>query len=67
MTTRRQFIQSAALLSGSLMFKSASTASTEQSNSEWFMPDEGDPHTRTWMAFGANKLVGWGEERAPAF
>lgn len=24
---------------------------------EWFMPDEGDPHQRTWMAFGASKNV----------
>ncbi len=23
----------------------------------WFMPDEGDPHERTWMAFGASRKI----------
>ncbi len=64
MINRRQFIQSAALLSGSLMFKSAITAPTDQSNSAWFMPDEAEPHTRTWMAFGANKAI-WGAKLLP--
>ena len=27
----------------------------------WHMPDEGDPHKRTWMAFGASKQV-WGNK-----
>ena len=31
---------------------------------EWFMPDEGDPHLRTWMAFGASEEV-WGEDLLP--
>ena len=31
---------------------------------EWFMPDEGDPHNRTWMAFGVNKKV-WGAKLLP--
>ncbi len=27
----------------------------------WYMPDEGDPHQRTWMAFGASKKI-WGKK-----
>ncbi len=31
---------------------------------EWFMPDEGDPHARTWMAFGASENI-WGRKLLP--
>ena len=31
---------------------------------EWFMPDENEPHKRTWMAFGASEAV-WGRELLP--
>ncbi|MFE3442634.1 agmatine/peptidylarginine deiminase [Nocardia sp. NPDC059180] len=30
----------------------------------WSMPDEGEPHKRTWMAFGASKDV-WGRRLLP--
>ncbi len=30
----------------------------------WFMPDEGDPHVRTWMAFGASADI-WGKTLLP--
>lgn len=30
----------------------------------WFMPDEGEPHQRTWMAFGASKAI-WGAKLLP--
>ncbi len=30
----------------------------------WHMPDEGEPHQRTWMAFGANREI-WGRELLP--
>jgi len=30
----------------------------------WFMPDEGDPHKRTWMAFGASREI-WGRKLLP--
>ena len=30
----------------------------------WLMPDEGEPHARTWMAFGASKSI-WGEKLLP--
>ncbi len=28
-------------------------------NDSWYMPEEGEPHLRTWMAFGASKTI-WG-------
>lgn len=31
---------------------------------EWFMPDEGDSHKRTWMAFGASADI-WGRDLLP--
>ncbi|MGB7815836.1 MAG: agmatine deiminase family protein [Methylotenera sp.] len=46
------------------MFRSASAALAEQSNGTWFMPDEADPHIRTWMAFGASKAI-WGAKLLP--
>ena len=30
----------------------------------WSMPDESEPHKRTWMAFGASKKV-WGSKLLP--
>jgi peptidyl-arginine deiminase len=27
---------------------------------KWIMPDEGEPHKRTWMAFGASRKI-WGD------
>ncbi len=30
----------------------------------WFMPDESDPHQRTWMAFGASQEI-WGKKLLP--
>lgn len=30
----------------------------------WRMPDEGEPHERTWMAFGASAQI-WGEDLVP--
>jgi agmatine deiminase len=30
----------------------------------WFMPDESEPHQRTWMAFGASRKI-WGKNLLP--
>ena len=30
----------------------------------WLMPDESEPHDRTWMAFGANRAI-WGQRLLP--
>lgn len=31
---------------------------------QWYMPDEGEPHKRTWMAFGASEAI-WGRWLLP--
>ncbi|MGH8083560.1 MAG: agmatine deiminase family protein [Lysobacter sp.] len=36
----------------------------EDDKDVWLMPDESDPHERTWMAFGASKAV-WGSDLVP--
>ncbi|MFE3190743.1 agmatine/peptidylarginine deiminase [Nocardia sp. NPDC059240] len=36
----------------------------EDDGRRWAMPDEGDPHRRTWMAFGASDAV-WGRRLLP--
>lgn len=36
----------------------------ERGDPTWFMPDEGDPHERTWMAFGASRNI-WGHDLFP--
>lgn len=33
-------------------------------NHDWHMPDESDPHVRTWMAFGASRKI-WGSKLLP--
>ena len=43
----------------------ANDSPTMSPGGTWRMPDEGDPHKRTWMAFGANRGI-WGARRLPA-
>lgn len=48
--------------SASLPSSSGATASSPEMNAmSWRMPDEGEPHTATWMAFVANANV-WGHD-----
>ena len=63
--SRRRFIQRAALLSGGLIMGSCGVPSDgETRQNQWFMPDEAEPHKRTWMAFGAAEEI-WGAELLP--
>jgi agmatine deiminase len=39
-------------------------AARKGSSQEWFMPDESEPHVRTWMAFGASQTI-WGKKLLP--
>lgn len=39
-------------------------ASPGANDARWAMPDEGDSHTRTWMAFGASERI-WGARLLP--
>lgn len=58
MTNRRQFTTATlgALLATRL---GAAGAAAPTPPVTWRMPDEGDPHCRTWMAFGAARSI-WG-------
>ncbi|MFD7847240.1 agmatine/peptidylarginine deiminase [Nocardia sp. NPDC059764] len=75
MQGRRRFMRSGILTMGGLLL-----AGCEGSVSSWFngepstgssheghsgvMPDEGAPHKRTWMAFGASEAI-WGRQLLP--
>ncbi|CAM4369522.1 agmatine deiminase family protein [Comamonas aquatilis] len=62
MFKRRAAIQAMGLLSG-ITVLGAQKESLAMTNSKnvWFMPDESEPHQRTWMAFGASRKI-WGKK-----
>ena len=72
MLSRREFVtaMTAAAVSGLTAGCSAvgEDASIEDeamvAEEGWRMPDESEPHLRTWMAFGANEDI-WGEDLLP--
>ncbi|MCP4623111.1 MAG: agmatine deiminase family protein [bacterium] len=64
MITRRRFIQTLAILSGGIFIKSVNAESLSHEREIWFMPDEAEPHKRTWMAFCASKEI-WGDKLLP--
>ena len=55
---RRKFVRSA-VLSGLV-----AGCTDDTSGKKWLMPEEGEPHARTWMAFVADERV-WGRDLAP--
>ena len=71
MLSRRQFIHATMILSGGMLMASCTAISGVEADpggltsvgeqGQWHMPDEGEPHQRTWMAFGASEEI-WGEE-----
>jgi agmatine deiminase len=70
MISRRQFIHTAMLFSGGLLMACPESSGTQASSGNtadqntWFMPDEGETHKRTWMAFGASETI-WGTTLLP--
>jgi agmatine deiminase len=71
MISRRNFIHTAMLFSGGwLMASSPEFSGTRAASGNaadqnaWFMPDEGETHKRTWMAFGASETI-WGKKLLP--
>jgi agmatine deiminase len=40
------------------------TTNGDDDGQQWVMPDEGQPHTRTWMAFSASEAI-WGAKLSP--
>ena len=63
MFTRRRFTQGLALLAGGLRLPMP-PRQAQPTQPPWRMPDEGEPHHRTWMAFGASKQI-WGSKLLP--
>ncbi|MFE3026754.1 agmatine deiminase family protein [Nocardia tengchongensis] len=51
-------------MSGALSRLLGDSAAFEDDGRRWSMPEEGDPHRRTWMAFGASENV-WGRHLLP--
>lgn len=67
MWNRRQFVKRSSLITGSLftgVLTGMPFAHATNRQNEWFMPDEADPHARTWMAFGASETI-WGKKLLP--
>lgn len=70
MLTRRDFLKLAGTTAGSLVLGSClrlsnvSDIGTTPPATSWRMPDESEPHKRTWMAFGASVEI-WGKELLP--
>ncbi len=63
--TRRRFTQLITLLgAGMLFFTDRVEPSTSDKHTQWFMPDEGDAHKRTWMAFIARDDI-WAKNQIP--
>ncbi|MBL8388579.1 MAG: agmatine deiminase family protein [Hydrogenophaga sp.] len=63
MTTRRQTLLSLAAIPMAMTQARPSSAATP-SPAVWRMPDEAEPHARTWMAFGAQADI-WGKKLLP--
>lgn len=62
MITRRAAIQSLGLLgAGTLLGRLNRVFAMTHESSVWVMPDEGEPHQRTWMAFGIKEKI-WGSK-----
>jgi len=66
MPTRRTFVKqgllaSSGVVSASALMRDFSAAAREN---VWRMPEEGDPHAATWMAFGASARI-WGKRLLP--
>ena len=69
MKSRRQFIQTTSLLMGGILTgcsrtESLATHNKTENKDKWLMPDEGEPHKRTWMVFGASEKI-WGKKLLP--
>ena len=63
--TRRTVLQSLGVLgAGALLGTSKESLAAAATKTGWVMPDESDPHKRTWMAFGASAKV-WGRRLLP--
>lgn len=64
---RRRFMQAGMAAIGGLATAGCDEPTPTQAGADgatWVMPEEGDPHARTWMAFGASERL-WGAQVLP--
>lgn len=71
---RRRFVRSGLVAMGGLLLAACegpvasgsgdSRTASRQDGRSWVMPEEGRPHKRTWMAFGASEGI-WGRQLLP--
>ena len=68
---RRALVQFTATAAGSILMNQIFAGCSRLNNAEtiatdfiWRMPDESEPHERTWMAFGASGKI-WGHKLLP--
>ncbi|WP_405133145.1 agmatine/peptidylarginine deiminase [Nocardia sp. NBC_01388] len=70
---RRQFVRTSVVTMGGLLAAACDgpisswfgdSPTTAEDGRSWVMPDEGEPHNRTWMAFGASERI-WGAKLLP--
>lgn len=65
MLTRRRLLRYTGLISASLLMGCGlGNTGAKKVTEKWFMPDEGERHKRTWMAFGASERI-WGRKLLP--
>ncbi len=64
MPSKRLFMKYTSAAAASLVFKADPANAATSDKPPYRMPDEAEPHQRTWMAFGAGKPV-WGGKLLP--
>lgn len=64
MLARRTFLQGVCAAAAASLALSGSCLALGTEPIGWYMPDESEPHARTWMAFGASESI-WGAELLP--
>lgn len=64
MINRRGFIKLSALGATALLGSGKEVFALSNNQNMWIMPDEQEPHLRTWMAFGASQKI-WGKKLLP--
>ncbi|NJM41176.1 MAG: agmatine deiminase family protein [Anaerolineae bacterium] len=62
--TRRHFLKALGLTVGGLVLNDPRRVTAQDDENVWSMPDEGNRHKRTWMAFGASRKI-WGSKLLP--
>ena len=65
MSERRVFLKTSLVLSLSFIINiNAKELNDKEVNMEFFMPEESEPHKRTWMSFVANDYI-WSKKQIP--